>query len=233
MSAPLPGHDTAGYRAVLRRLAGLDAEAAADRAEASAWHDERVAAADEAVRAAEEEVRKADRAVREARREREEIDARAAQIWSDYVHAAGTSVERYGRTLPEPSVPRQRDRDADVYLQEAAATIKYEPPPRPLSGATTVMFAAFGFMGGALGVAAHQVLRWAGRSAGGDWAVGLPVLALLVLLLGPVLAVFGAKRVADRRGVGLDATAILTVLLTGLLTAGLLYTALRGGTPPA
>jgi hypothetical protein len=228
MSQPLPGHDTAGYRAVLRRLAGLDATAAANRAEATEWHDGRVAAADAAVRAADQDVRAAEQAVRAARREREEVDARAARIWSDFVHAAGTSVERFGRTLPAATVPRQRDRDADEYLQEAAATVKYEPPPRPLGGVTTVMFAAFGFMGGALGVAAHQVLRWAGHAAGGDWAVALPVLALIVLLVGPVLAVFGAKRVADRRGVGLDTTAVLTVLLTGLLTAGLLYTALRG-----
>jgi hypothetical protein len=89
------------------------------------------------------------------------------------------------------------------------------------------MFAAFGFMGGAIGMAAHQTLRWAGRAAGGDWAVGLPVLALIALLLGPVLAVFGAKRVADRRGVGLDASTVATVLITGLLTAGLLMAALR------
>ena len=228
MTAPLPGHDTAGYRAVLRRLAGLDAEAAGMRAEAAEWHDGRVAAADEAVRAAEEDVRTAARAVREAQREREHIEASAADIWSGFVHGAGTSAERFGATLPHPAVPRQRDRDADEYLQEAAATVKYTPPPRPLSGATTVMFAAFGFMGGAVGVAANQVLRWAGREAGGDWAVSLPVLALIAMLLGPVLAVVGAKRVADRRGVPLDAAAVSTVLVTGLVTAGLLWTALRG-----
>lgn len=228
MTAPLPGHDTAGYRAVLRRLAGLDAEAAAHRAEAAEWHDARVAAADEAVRAAEEDVRAAARAVREAQREREQIDVRAADIWSTFVHGVGTSAERFGATLPQPAAPRRRDRDADEYLQEAAATVKYTPPPRPLSGATTVMFAAFGFMGGAVGVAAHQVLRWAGREAGGDWAVSLPVLALIAMLLGPVLAVVGAKRVADRRGVPLDAAAVATVLITGLVTAGLLWTVLRG-----
>jgi hypothetical protein len=228
MTAPLPGHDTAGYRAVLRRLAGLDAEAAANRTEAVDWHDGRVAAADEAVRAAEEEVRAAAQAVRDARREREEVDARAAGIWSDFVHEAGGWAERFGRTVPPPAIPRQRDRDADEYLQEAVATVKYAPPPRPLSGATTVMFAAFGFMGGAVGVAVHQVLRWAGQEAGGDWAVSLPVLALIAVLLGPVLAVFGAKRVADRRGVGLDTSAVATVLITGLLTAGLLWAALRG-----
>jgi hypothetical protein len=228
MTAPLPGHDTAGYRAVLGRLAGLDAEAAAHRAEAVQWHDGRVAAADEAVRAAEEDVRAAGGAVREAQREREAIDARAADIWSEFVHGVGTSAERFGATLPHPAVPRQRGRDADEYLQEAAATVKYTPPPRPLSSATTLMFAAFGFMGGAVGVAAYQVLRWAGREAGGDWAVSLPVLALIAMLAGPVLAVVGAKRVADRRGAALDAAAVATVLATGLVTAGLLWTVLRG-----
>jgi hypothetical protein len=228
MREPLPGHDTAGYRAVLRRLAGLEAEAAAHRAEAAEWHDGRVAAADAAVRAAVDELREAGQEVLRARREREEVDADVARIWSDYVHAAGPTAERYGKNVPAPSVPRQRDRDAADYLKDAAAAVRYEPPPRPLSGATTVMFAAFGFMGGAIGMAAHQTLRWAGRAAGGDWAVGLPVLALIALLLGPVLAVFGAKRVADRRGVGLDATAVLTVLFTALITTALLYTVLRG-----
>ena len=45
-------------------------------------------------------------------------------------------------------------------------------------------------------------------------------------LLGPVLAVFAAKRVAERRGVGLNAAAFATVLLSGLLTAGVVYAAL-------
>lgn len=227
MTAPLPGHDTAGYRAVLRRLAGLDAEAAEQRAEAVSWHDGRVAAADEVVRAAEQDVRAAEQAVQQAEWERDQVDARAAGIWADFVHRTGGSAERLGRTKPEPAIPRQRDRDADEYLQEATATMNYAPPPRPLSGATTIMFAAFGFMGGAVGVAVHQVLRWAGQELAGDWAVSLPVLALFALLVGPILAVVGAKRVADRRGVGLDTRAVATVLLTGLLTAGILWSALR------
>jgi hypothetical protein len=215
------------YREMLRRLNDLDREAAAHRREAVEWHDDRVVAADEAVRAEEENVRAAEHAVRRAEQERDEVDARAAGIWSDYIHG-WPQAERYGKTRPDPMVPRQRDRRAEDYLAEAESTTGRTPPQRPLGSATTVMFAAFGFMGGAVGVAAHQTLRWAGREAGGDWAVALPVLALIVLLVGPVLAVFGAKRVADRRGVGLDAAAVSTVLLTGLVTAGLLWTALRG-----
>jgi hypothetical protein len=215
-----------GYRDVLRRLTTLDEEAAAHRTEAVRWHDGRVAAADDAVRAAEENVRRADEAVRAAQRELESVDARAAGLWSDFVHKVGPVAERYGRTVPPPAVPRQRDHDADHYLQEAATSVAYVPPARPLTGGTTALFAMFGVAGGAVGAAAHQLLRWAGHAAGGDWRTALPVLALLVMLLGPVLAVFAAKRVADRRGVGLNAPAVATVLLTGLLTAGLLYSAL-------
>ena len=219
----------AAYRDVLRRLTCLDDEAAAHRAEAVRWHDGRVAAADDAVRTAEENVRAAERAVRAAQREREAVDARAAGLWSDFVHKVGPIAERFGRTVPPPTVPRQPDREAEEYLQEAANTVTYVPAPRPLTGETKILFAAFGFMGGAVGVAAHQLLRWTGRAAGGDWATALPVLALIVLLLGPVLAVVGAKRVADRRGAGLDATAIATVLISGLVTAGVLLAALGGG----
>lgn len=232
MTARLPGPETAGYRALLARLAGLDAAAAADRAEARAWCDGRIAEADAAVQLAAEEADAAEDEMRAAERARDEVDARAAQIWSDYVHTAGVSVERYGRRLPDPVVPRQRDREPDEYLREAAATTRSEAPARPLTGVTTVMFAAFGFMGGALGTAGQQLLRWAGRAAGGDWQRALPVIGLIVVLLGPVLALVAAKRVADRRGAGLDLTAVLTVLITGLFTAAVLYAVLRGA-PPA
>jgi hypothetical protein len=216
------------YRAVIRRLTTLDDEAAAHRAEAIAWHDERAAAVDDKVAGAQEAVRAARQAVREAQREQEEVDARVAGLWSDFVHRAGPRAERYGKTVPLPTVPHQRDElDAEGYLQEVAAKVKYTPPARPLSGATTMVFALFGFIGGAVGVAAHQTLRWAGREAGGDWASALPVVALIVMLLGPVVAVASAKRVADRRGVPLNGSAIATVLGAGLITAGLLYAVLR------
>lgn len=222
-----PGVTDPSYRDVLRRLTRLDDEAAAHRGEAVRWHDGRVAAADDAVRTAEENVLAAEQAVRVAQREREAVDARAAGLWSDFVHKVGPVAERFGRTVPPPTEPRQPDRAAEEYLQEAASTASYVPPPRPLNGGTRLLFAAFGIAGGAVGAAAQELLRWSGRAAGGDWATAAPVLALIVLLLGPVLAVVGAKRVADRRGTGLDATAIATVLVAGLLTAGVLLPALN------
>jgi hypothetical protein len=224
--------DNDNYRAVIRRLTTLDDEAAGHRAEAVAWHDSRVAAADEKVRSAGQAVRGAQQAVRDAQREHEEVDAKAAGLWSDFVHRVGPVAERFGTQVPEATIPRQRSElDAEHYLQEVATKVAYTPPARPLTGATTIVFGLFGFIGGAVGLAAYQLLRWAGRAAAttgmADWASALPVVALIVMLLGPVIAVAGAKRMADRRGVGLDAAAVATVLGTGLVTAGLLYAAFR------
>lgn len=226
----LPARLGAGddYRDVIQRLTRLDNEAAAHRAEAVAWHDGRVTAADGRVRAAEQNVRAAQQAVRTAQRDLEEVDARVAGLWSDFVHRVGPTAERYGKQVPPPTIPRQRDgASAEDYLQEVATKVTYTPPARPLTGATTIVFTLFGFIGGTIGVAAYQLLRWAGRAAGGDWASALPVVALIAALLGPVAAVAGAKRVADRRGVALDAGAVATVLIAGLITAALLFNVLR------
>jgi hypothetical protein len=53
------------------------------------------------------------------------------------------------------------------------------------------------------------------------------VVALLALVACPGLAVVAAKPVADRRGACLDAATVATLLITGLLTAGVLVAALR------
>ena len=220
--------ETADYRSVLRRLTTLDDEAAALRAEAVRWHDDRVAAADEAVRAAEENLHTAERTVVEARRDLEEVDARAAGLWSEFVHKVGPVAERYGRTLPQAAIPRQRgERDADDYLEEVANRVAYVPPARPLNTGVRFLFGVFGFLGGVTGVLAYQLLRQTAGPGGGNWKDALPVVALVVLLACPVLAVVAAKRVADRRGVGLTAATVGTVLVTGLVTAALFLAALR------
>jgi hypothetical protein len=217
------------YRAMIRRLTTLDDEAAEHRAEAVAWHESRGAAADDKVRAADDAVTAARQAARQAQRALEEVDAQAAGLWSDFVHKVGSRAERFGKQMPAPTVPQQRSElAAEDYLNEVRSKVSWTAPARPLTSATTFMFGLFGFIGGVLGTAAHQLLRWAAASTDrSDWKSALPVVALIALLLGPVIAVAGAKRVADRRGVDLDAAAVATVLLTGLFTAGLLYTFLQ------
>ncbi|MEV6300380.1 hypothetical protein AB0M02_13325 [Actinoplanes sp. NPDC051861] len=225
--------DRADYRTVLRRLTTLDQRAATLREEAQRWHAERATAAEEAVRVAEREVREAQHAVRVAQRDLEQVDARAAGLWSDLVHRVGPAAERFGRTLPAASIPRQRDRDAADYLDEVEARVKYTPPARPLTFGTQLLFGIFGVVGGVLGVVGNVVVRRTAEAAGGDWPQAAPVVALLVLLLFPVLAVVTAKLVADRRGVGLDTAAVATVLISGLVTAGLLFTVVQFAQPPS
>jgi len=222
--------DTADYRSVLRRLTTLDADAAALRAEAERWHDERVAAADQAVAAARTELAAAEAAVVEARRDLEAVDAKANNLWSEFVHKVGPLAERYGRTLPPAALPRQRgDRPASDYLDEVATRVSYVPPARPINTGVKFLFGVFGFLSGIVGVLAYQLLRHkTGAPQAGTWRDALPVIALVVLLACPVLAVVAAKKVADRRGVGLTAGAFGIVLLTGLITAVLFLAALRG-----
>jgi hypothetical protein len=219
--------ETADYRSVLRRLATLDEEAAGMRAEAVRWYEERVAAADEAVRQADEQLRDAGRAVAEAQRSLDEADARAAGLWLEYVHKVGPVAERFGRAVPQPAIPRQRsERSATDYLDEVANKVKYIAPARPLTFGVKLLFGVFGFVGGLAGAAAYQVLRaTGGTTQTGTWKDALPVVALVVLLACPVLSVVAAKKVADRRGVSLDTATVTTVLLTGLVTAGLLLAA--------
>jgi tetrahydromethanopterin S-methyltransferase subunit G len=220
--------ERADYRTVLRRLTTLDQRAAALREEAERWHGERLASASEAVQAAEDEVRAARSDVRAAQRDLETVDARAAGLWSEFVHRVGPAAERFGRTLPPASIPRQRaERDAQDYLDEVESRVKYTAPARPFTVGTKILFGILGFAGGVLGVIGNVTLRQTGAAAGGDWTQAAPVVALLVLLACPVLAVVTAKLVADRRGVGLDTAAVATVLTTGLVTAGLLFTAVQ------
>ncbi|MBG0567472.1 hypothetical protein [Actinoplanes aureus] len=223
--------ERADYRTVLHRLTSLNQRAATLREEAAGWHAERAGAAEAAVREAEERVREAQHRVRVAQRDLEHVDARAAGLWSEFVHRVGPAAERFGRTLPPPSIPRQRDREARDYLDEVENRVKYTPPARPLTLGTQVLFGVFGFAGGILGVLGNLVLRRTGEAAGGDWQAAAPVVALLVLLCCPILAVVTAKLVADRRGVGLDTAAVATVLTTGLVTAGLLFTAVQFAQP--
>lgn len=219
---------TADYRAVLRRLTTLDEEAADMRAEAERWHDERLAAADQAVRQADEAVRQSAEAATQAQRDLEEVDARALGLWAEYVHKVGPVAERYGRTVPPPSIPRQRgdERNASDFLEEVAAKVKYIAPPKPLNVGVKTLFALFGVVSGVVGGTAFEILHSiGGTQQTGTWKDALPVVALVVLLACPVLAVVAAKKVADHRQVGLDTSTVVTVLLSGLAVGGLIIAA--------
>lgn len=228
--------ERADYRTVLRRLTTLDEKATGLRQEARRWFTDRAAAADAAVREAAREMEAAEHAIRAAQHDLEQVDARAAGLWSDFVHRIGPAAERFGRTLPPASIPRQRgddgaERAAADYLDEVENRVRYTPPARPITFGTKVLFGILGFAGGLLGVIGNLMVRGSGTAAGGDWQQAAPVVALLVLLCCPILAVVTAKLIADRRGVGLDTSAVVTVLGAGLVTAGLLFTAVQLAQP--
>jgi uncharacterized membrane protein YgdD (TMEM256/DUF423 family) len=130
--------------------------------------------------------------------------------------------------MPAASIPRQRgDRAAEDYLEEVAAKVKYIPPQKPLNVGVKGLFALFGLVSGVIGgLAMHALREAAGNERTGTWRDALPVVALVVLLACPVLAVVAAKKVADRRQVGLDAATVATVLITGLVTGGLVLAAI-------
>ena len=221
---------TPDYRGVIRKLTHLDDEAATHRGEAHDWHDTRAAEADNAVKAADQRIHEARAAIKAAQDDLDKIDVEVAQQWADFAHKAGRVAERMGPKAPAPMVPHQRDRTAEDYLQEAKTAAGWNPTPRAPTGGGSILYAALGALGGAVGLAAWSALRWAGHEAGGDWAVGLPVVALVVALLGPILAVVTAKRVADRRSVQLDASAVATVLIAALIAAGLIFSLVRNST---
>ena len=224
--------DRADYRTVLRRLTSLDEKATRLRQEARRWFTDRAAAADTAVQEAAAEMAAAEHAIRAAQRDLEQVDARAAGLWSDFVHRVGPAAERFGRTLPPASIPRQRgddgpDRAATDYLDEVEHRVRYTPPARPITFGTKILFGILGFAGGLLGVIGNLVVRGSGTAAGGDWQQAAPVVALLVLLCCPILAVVAAKLIADRRGAAMDTSAVVTVLGTGLVTAVLLFASVQ------
>jgi hypothetical protein len=216
------------YRQVMRRLAALDADAAGHREEAQQWYRERCAAADSAVADAVDAVDAAEAELVRAERATHDLNARAEHLWIEYVHHVGTAAERFGARLPEPGLPRPDDRrEPEEFLHEVEAALAETPSARPFTGATRMLLVFFGVAGGAVAFAASQGLRWAAREAGGDLAVGLPVLALVVMLLGPLVGLAPTKILADRRHVGLDLASVARVVVAALVTAGLLYAVLR------
>jgi hypothetical protein len=105
--------------------------------------------------------------------------------------------------------------------------VTFTRPDRPLTNSVQLLFGLLGAAGGALGSLLGHLLRAAGRSAGGDWAAGMPVLALLLTFVGPVAAAGIGKQIADRRGAPLDAAAVGLILGAGLTVIAVVYAITR------
>ncbi|MCM0679141.1 hypothetical protein NCC78_31400, partial [Micromonospora phytophila] len=99
--------------------------------------------------------------------------------------------------------------------------------PGDLPGSVNPLLAFCGAAGAVLAYALGTASRAAGDRYGGDLAVGMPVLALVVTLLGPLVGLVPAKVLADRRHAVLGPRPVAVVLAAGVLSTALLLALAR------
>ncbi|MFG1869768.1 hypothetical protein [Micromonospora arborensis] len=206
------------YSAQLRRLADLTARVHEQRAEAHTWHERQCAAAERAVADAAEQVQHAEEELVAAREQQERVDAEVAHLWQQVRTRLGARrlggppapANGTGATDPVPLLARARD------LLDRAGQ------PGELPGSVNPLLALCGVAGAVVAYALGAGARALGVGYGGDLAVAMPVLALVVTLLGPLVGVVPARVLADRRHAVLGPRPITVVLGAGVLTTGLL-----------
>lgn len=212
------------YARSIRQLAEVTRQAEAERAEADGWYERQCAAADRAVRDAEHSVRRAEAELAAAQEQVDETEAEVIHLWSILRGQLGAADRRIG----EPPVPRNgASANTDALLDGVRELLDRARQPGELPNATRPLLAAFGVLGAAGAYALGVAARAFGTRYGGDLAVAMPVLALLVTLLGPVVGLAPARVLADRRHAGLDVRAGLVVVGAGLVTTGVLFALLR------
>ncbi|MBM0229753.1 MULTISPECIES: hypothetical protein [Micromonospora] len=207
------------YAAQIRRLAELTSRVAAQREEAHTWYAQQCAAADRAVAEATAQVRRAEAEAAEARELVERVDAEAAHLWQELRTRLGASARRLG---DPPGPARDASGDPVPLLHGVRELLDRTRQPGELPGSLNPLLVLCG-VGGAvvayvLGVGARAV----GTGSGGDLAVGMPVLGLVVTLLGPLVGLAPARLLADRRHAVLGPRPITVVLTAGLVTTVLL-----------
>ncbi|BCB90451.1 hypothetical protein [Phytohabitans suffuscus] len=211
------------YHEAIAELAGAYASVDSQRTEADEWYQRQVAAAARAVEEATAAVEAAQRAVDEAAELVERIDAEAEEVWRTTVRRLGPPAARYsGPPLPG-HLQAGEDHDPRHDIGSASELLDRTWRPGRMPQRTLPTLVVLSALGAALAFTLREAALWAGRSYGGDLAVGLPVLALVVTLVAPFVGLWPARVVADRRHVALDTTTIAVVLATGLATTVTLY----------
>ncbi|MEU1845508.1 hypothetical protein [Micromonospora sediminicola] len=205
------------YSAQIRRLAELTARMAAQRAEAHTWYGEQVAAADRAVADAAEQVRRAEAEVAEARRMVDRVDGEVTHLWGQL--RARLGVRRLG---DPPGPARDAAGDPVPLLRGVRELLERTGQPGELPGAVNPLLIACGVGGALVAFLLGLGARALGAGSGGDLAVGLPVLALVVTLLGPLVGLAPARLLADRRHAVLTPRPMILVAASGLATTLLL-----------
>ncbi|MGW3617148.1 hypothetical protein [Micromonospora arida] len=206
------------YAAQLRRLADLTARVREQRAEAHTWHERQCVAAERAVAEAAEQLQSAEEELVAAREQQERVDAEVAHLWQQVRSRLGA------RRLGGPPAPANGVGATDpvLLLAKARGLLDRAGQPGELPGSVNPLLALCGVAGGVLAYALGAGARALGAGYGGDLAVGLPVLALVVTLLGPLIGLVPARVLADRRHAVLGPRPITVVLGAGVVATGLL-----------
>ncbi|MEV4659779.1 hypothetical protein [Micromonospora sp. NPDC049301] len=207
------------YAAQLRRLAELTARVRDQRAEAHTWYDRQCAAADRAVADAAEQVQRAEEELVAAREQQERVDAEVAHLWQELRKRLGAGARRLGGP---PAPANGGVADPMLLLSRARDMLDRAGQPGELPGSVNPLLALCGVAGAVVAYALGAGARALGVGYGGDLAVGMPVLALVVTLLGPLVGLVPARVLADRRHAVLGPRPITVVLGAGLLTTALL-----------
>ncbi|MEU4381398.1 hypothetical protein [Micromonospora echinofusca] len=212
------------YAAQIRRLAELSARVRAQRNEAHTWHAQQCAAAERAVAEAEAALRRAERELVDAREEQERVDAEVADLWQSLRGRLGGPGRRAGGPpAPAPGATG----DPAPLLAGVRDLLVRTRQPGDLPGSVNPLLALCGVAGAVLAYALGGAARAAGDRYGGELGVGLPVLALVVTLLGPLVGLVPAKVLADRRHAVLGPRPMTVVLVAGLVTTVALLVAGR------
>lgn len=206
------------YSAQLRRLAELTARVREQRAEAHTWYERQCAAADQAVADATDQVRAAEQELVAAREQQEHVDAEVAHLWQQVRARLGD------RRLGGPPAPTNGTGAVDpvLLLSRARDLLDRAGQPGELPGSVNPLLALCGAAGAVLAYALGTGARALGVGYGGDLAVGMPVLALVVTLLGPLIGLVPARVLADRRHAVLGPRPITVVLGAGVVVTALL-----------
>ncbi|MGA3490091.1 hypothetical protein ACK8GG_19020 [Micromonosporaceae bacterium DT55] len=214
----------AAYEAAVAELAALNGRLADQRQEAHGWYAQQCEAAEAAVRAARDRVASARAEVTAAAEQVAQVDREAAELWEVLRRRVRLGPNRLG----SPPVPASGAGGDPVALLAAARDLLDRAGrPGELDGSANPLLALAGVLTTVLTFALGLGARALGDHYGGELAVGMPVLALAVTMLGPFAALAPAKVLADRRHAALGPGPVAVVLSAGLVTAATLLLLLR------